>query len=208
MALLAVLTQALWVPVVGHALECQASVNTADAILVDNFEMNYLVFERAAEFRTRGIASRVLVPTQAATDPAQPNIIFAGIAHVMSRVARLESPELIPIREIEPISLNAAYQIRDFLLMNRLRSVIVVTPGFRSRRSALVYSHVLGNAGILTYCAPVFGEMTADTWNRSWHGVQQVAEQFLKLQYYRFYVLPLEALRGRTASSASKQHPG
>ena len=49
----------------------------------------------------RGIASRVLVPTQAAIDPAQPNIIFAGIAHVMSRVARLESPELIPIREIE-----------------------------------------------------------------------------------------------------------
>ena len=49
---------------------------------------------------------------------------------------------------------------------------------------------------ILTHCAPVFGEMTADTWNRSWHGVQQVAEQFLKLQYYRFYVLPLKALRG------------
>ena len=190
--LLVVLTRGLWMPMVGHALECQRSTSPADAILIDNFELNYLVFERAAELRRRGIASRVLVPTQASDDPTQPNMIFAGIAHVMSDVARLQSPELLPIEEIEPIALNAAYQVRDFLLKQQLRAVVVVTPGFRSRRSFLVYSRVLGEAGIATFCEPVIGETTAETWNDSWHGVQLVAEQFVKLQFYRFYVLPFK----------------
>ena len=69
---------------------------------------------------------------------------------------------------------------------------MVVTPGFRSRRSFLVYSRVLGEAGIATYCEPVFGEATAETWNDSWHGIELVAEQFVKLQFYRFYVLPFK----------------
>jgi hypothetical protein len=30
-------------------------------------------------------------------------------------------------------------------------------------------------------------------WAQSWHGIQGVSEQFLKLQYYRFYVLPFVA---------------
>ena len=192
-ALLFLFTRGLWMPMVGHALECQQSTGPADAILIDNFELNYLVFERAAELRARGIATRILVPTQASDDPTQPNMIFAGIVHVMSNVARLQSPELLPIAEIEPIALNAAYQVRDFLLKDHLRAVVVVTPGFRSRRSFLVYSRVLGDAGIATYCEPVFGVTTAETWNHSWHGIQLVAEQFVKLQFYRLYVLPFKA---------------
>jgi hypothetical protein len=112
---------------------------------------------------------------------------------VMSNVARLDSPELVPVQEIEPISLNAAYQIRDFLVAQHVGSVAVITPGFRSQRSFLVYRRVFGDAGIATRCVPVFGPMTADTWTQSWHGIQQVAEQFLKLQFYRFYVMPFVA---------------
>ena len=29
-----------------------------------------------------------------------------------------------------------------------------------------------------------------NTWTESWHGIQEVVEQWLKLQYYRLYVLP------------------
>jgi len=28
------------------------------------------------------------------------------------------------------------------------------------------------------------------TWTREWHGIQSVVEEWLKLQYYRLYVLP------------------
>ena len=63
-------------------------------------------------------------------------------------------------------------------------------PAFRSRRTFLIYNAVLRLAGIQVGCAPVFGMTTVHNWMKSWHGMQSVALQFFKLQYYRFYVLP------------------
>ena len=107
----------------------------------------------------------------------------------MARVAQLQNVEILPIRIREPVSLNAAYQIRDFLSKEHLSSVIVVTDGFRSKRSALVYHAVLDPASIKVGCIPVFGGNTPKNWTVTWHGIEDVTEQFLKLQYYRFYVL-------------------
>jgi hypothetical protein len=184
-------TSGLWIPIVGRGLVCEESVDSGDAILVDNSDQNYLVFERAAELRMRGLAPRVLVPTKASSpEMTEPDLVSAGIVDVMVRVARLPQPELIPIREIEPISLNAAYQMRDFLQKESVKSVIVVSSAFRSRRSSLIYGAVFGEVGIATSCVPVFGHHTTETWSGSWHGIQQVVEQFAKLQYYRFYVFP------------------
>ena len=74
----------------------------------------------------------------------------AGFAEVMARISRIVPTELIPIREVEPISLNAA----------RVSAPVVeVSRGMNS-------------------------------WNHSWHGIQDVAEQWLILQYYRLFVLP------------------
>src|SRR5262249_33883626 len=106
-----------------------------------------------------------------------------------------------------------AYQIRDFLTTEHLRSVIVVTPGFRSKRSALVYHAVLDPVGIKVHCVPVFGQMTPAKWAKTWHGIQGVTEQFLKLQYYRFYVLWIHVelssrvVYGAHAASCSTRKP-
>ena len=91
--------------------------------------------------------------------------------------------------------------------------VIVVTPAFRSRRSVLVYRTVLRPAGIEVHCVPVVGTYRPDNWTSSWHGIQDVTEQFIKLQYYRFYVLPLggrlrrSAPESRTALEVPSRHP-
>ena len=69
-----------------------------------------------------------------------------------------------------------------------LSLVIVVTDGFRSRRSALVYHVVLDSAGMKVGCMPVFGERTPQNWAMTWHGIENVTEQFLKRQYDRIYV--------------------
>ncbi len=87
--------------------------------------------------------------------------------------------------------LNAARDIQRFLEREHIRSLIVVMPLFRSRRSALVYAATLGRAGITVRCEPVQGSVKVDSWTQSWHGIQNVMEQWLKLQYYRCYVLPL-----------------
>jgi len=184
-------TLALWIPNVGRELVCEQPLRPSDAILIENFDPNYLVFERAGDLRRAGMASKLLVPTEAGSEPGQSSLVSAGFVGVLSRAARLpEPPQMIPVGEVEPISLNAAYQIRSALQREHVRSVIVVTPGFRSRRSLLIYSTVFAEAGIATSCVPVFGQTTPETWTRTWHGIQDVGEQFVKLQYYEWYVLP------------------
>jgi hypothetical protein len=127
---------------------------------------------------------------EASLDPAVAGLISQGITELMAKEARIGTWTTIPIREMEPISLNAAVQIRRHLAREHIKSLIVVTPGFRSRRSALVYRAVLGEDGVQVHCNPVFGRTSVERWTDTWHGIQRVSEEFLKLQYYRFYVLP------------------
>jgi hypothetical protein len=183
------LTRGIWTLEIGKSLVCKEQTATSDALLLENFDPDWLVFKRAAALQRSGIADRVLVPVSG-TDSQIPNPVSKAIAEIMVRMGRLEQTQFIPINLTEPISLNAANQIRDFLTSQNLKSILVVSPGFRSRRSALVYNAVLGPADIRVGCVPVFGESpTPEDWTKTWHGIEDVAEQFLKLQYYRFYVL-------------------
>jgi hypothetical protein len=186
-----------WALAVAQSLVCNEQIVPADAILIENFDPDYLLFERAEALYRAGLASKVFVPTDASAD-GEESMVSAGIVEVMSRVAWLKERETIPVRGIEPISLNAAYQILAVLERRHVRSVLVVAPGFRSQRSALVYTAVLGRAGIAVSCVPVFGTKTPATWGTTWHGVQEVAEQFVKLQYYRWYVLPVYGSKKRS----------
>jgi len=179
---------------VGESLVCPAQTRRADAILIENFDPDYLLFERAQTLQHAGLAPRVFVPTHATPD-GELSRVESGFNDVMVRIARLDPPEIIPVIAIEPISLNAAVQIRAVLTKQHVKSVMVLAPGFRSRRSFLVYRSILGPAGIDVSCVPVFGESTPQNWSGTWHGIQEVAEQFLKLQYYRLYALPLSAWR-------------
>jgi len=83
--------------------------------------------------------------------------------------------------------------ILQFLQRERVRSVILVTPQFRSRRTQLAYDRVLGGTGIVVRYQPVEVSRSVKTWTDTWHGIQEVGEEWGKLQYYRFYVLPFRA---------------
>lgn len=187
------LTREFWIGTIGWSLVCARDVAPSDVILVENFDPDYLVFERAAELEKARLAQRVLVPVPGSSDPAVPNLM-RGVAELMARQARIGAWEMVPIQETEPITLNVAFQIRDHLARQQIKSVIVVTSGFRSRRSALVYRAVLGDGGTHVRCDPVFRHAGPERWAKTWHGIQTVAEEFLKLQYYRFYVLPFSRL--------------
>ncbi len=191
--LAAAATRGVWTAQLGRSLVCPEEVAPSELILMENFDPDYLVFERAAALQAAGLAPKALVPIQALGDTGGPNLVSKGIAEVMARYARLGAWEALPIREVEPITLNAAAQLRDHLIGERVGSVILVTPGFRSRRSALTYRAVFGPAGIQVHCVPVFGLKTPESWSETWHGVQEVSEGLMKLQYYRFYVLPFRA---------------
>ena len=74
--------------------------------------------------------------------------------------------------------------------------MILVAPGFRSERSSLIYNAVLAPSGITVSCVPTIGPKATETWTHTWHGIEEVALQFLELQYYRFWVLPKAAWEG------------
>jgi hypothetical protein len=182
------ITHGFWTRQIGQSLICEEQISQSDALLVENFDPNYIVFERTAALQRSGVAPRIFVPV-VADSPEVPNMVFKKITEVMAGVAQIPSIEVIPILETEPISLNAARQIRDYLTREHVRSIVVATPDFRSRRSFLVYSTVLKPAGISVGCFPAFGNKSIQNWSKTWHGIQEVGLEFLKLQYYRFYVL-------------------
>ena len=184
------LTSGWWTTAIGRSLVCDASLAPSDAILIENFDPDYLLFERARQLRQSGLARRVFVPIRTDRNMSDLNAVALGTAEVMARISRIGEIETIPIREVEPISLNAARDVQQFLDRQRIGSVILVTPLFRSRRSMLVYAETLGRAGIAVRCEPVQGTRGVRDWQGSWHGIEDVAMQWFKLQYYRFYVLP------------------
>jgi hypothetical protein len=189
------LTRGWWTVAVAQSLVCRQNVAASDAILVENFDLNYLVFERASRLRQQGLAARVIVPVPMDRDTGEPNAVALGTTEVIATIARLGPMDVVPTREIEPISLNQAEDLLHFVQREHIRSVIVVSPLFRSRRSALVYDAILGRAGVIVRCVPADETRDVRTWTTTWHGLQDVGEQWIKLQYYRFYVLPFEARR-------------
>src|SRR5712691_1453214 len=92
--LIAAVTRGFWVSRLAGSLVCTGELAPSDIILVENFNPNYLVFERAAELQKTGLAPRALVPVQASRDPAIANPVSEGIADVMGRQARLAAWEI------------------------------------------------------------------------------------------------------------------
>jgi hypothetical protein len=187
------LTRGWWTVAIGRSLVCEANAAPSDAILVENFDPSYLVFERAARLRNAGIAKRVLVPVPTDSEASDPNPVDVGIADLLARLAHVGAIETVAVREVEPISLTAALDLQRFVEREHIHSILVVSPFFRSRRSNLVYERTLGRSGVTIHCDPVEGTRGTSTWTRSWHGIEDVTEQWIKLQYYRFYVLPFRA---------------
>ena len=189
--LLVLLTNGLWSRQIARSLLCSEQSRRSDAILIENFDPNYLLFERAQALYQAGLASKVFVPIEASLD-GTPSRVSDGVARVMAGVARLSLPSSYRSRN-QSRSRSMLPQIGTILAREHVRTLTVVTPAFRSRRSYLVYLTVLSRAGIDVSCVPVFGLNTVENWPNTWHGIQEVAGQFIKLRSYRFYVLPAYA---------------
>lgn len=206
LALFGYLFEPVWAHAVAAGLVCGEDdhVDRVDAILIDDFESDYLLFERARHLQESGVSSTVFAPVNVFADGSV-STVSAAMVDVLARLARVKHVTTVPVSNREPISLNSAFRIKRFVEENGVRSVMVVSPAFRSERSMMIYRAVLEPAGVLVHCAPVFGGRSPDNWTRTWHGIQDVALQFAKLQYYRWYVLPFRfnELRGSEQSNPS-----
>jgi len=55
-------TAEIWDAPLAQSLICDQTSNPSDALLLENFDPDYLVFEQAETLRRAGVASRFLVP--------------------------------------------------------------------------------------------------------------------------------------------------
>lgn len=190
-ALFVALTAKHWLRMAGESLVHETHLHPAETILIENLDQKYLPFQEAGRLQREGMAARVFVPILVSgRELAHPRAsVPVGVANFMIRAATINGAELVPIRLQEPISLNAARQLKDYLVRAAVHSVIVVTWALRSTRTFLVYRHVLQPAGIQVQVAPVFGDYDAQNWTKSLHGIQEVILQLGKLWYYRLFVL-------------------
>jgi hypothetical protein len=182
-------TREQWLRALGNSLVCEASVASGGAILIENVETSYLLFEHAQRLEAQGVSSLVLVPVLGYEGGDPSGSVPMGFVDVVCGVSRLKNCTTFGVSEREPISLNLARRCAEELRARGVASVILVTEGFRSRRAAEIYLHVLKPLGIKVYIQPVFGHRTPDNWFRSWHGIQETGLQFAKLWYYRMAVL-------------------
>jgi hypothetical protein len=174
----------------GESLVYQGGITQSDVVLIENFDPNYLLFEETAKLIKAGRAGRVFVPVSFNGSGTEINRVGREFVEVMCKVSRIDTEcELIPVVDIEPIRLNAAQQIIKYLQDQGVQSVILVSPGFSSRRSWLVLNSVFEPHGVEVSCLPVFGSRDSTNWSDSWHGVQDVFLEFGKLWYYRLVVL-------------------
>ena len=184
-----VASREFWLRAIGNSLVYQASVGSSDAILIDNVEINYLLFERAQRLESQGLSTLVLVPVFRAGSSNQPGPVELGFVNVVCDLLRLNNCTTFAAPQREPISLNLAKRCAEELRARRIHSVILVTEGFRSRRAAEIYLNILKPLGITVYIQPVFGHRTPENWFRSPNGSQEVVLQFAKLWYYKLAVL-------------------
>ncbi|HEY7617724.1 MAG TPA: hypothetical protein VH744_13035 [Terriglobales bacterium] len=183
-------TYPAWLVAIGDSLLHEQRLEPADVILLENYDTEYAVYETAHSLVQAGLSSRVLVPVRTEQEAPHIDAVEIGFAEVLSRAAGINNWEILPVKHIEPVSLNVARQIADFFERNSIRSVIVVSPGFRSARSYLVYSRVFTPRGIRIEChAAATRGVTPATWWHTWHGIQNTGLEFAKLLYYRFWVL-------------------
>jgi hypothetical protein len=177
-----------WLPALAETLICTPGKAAADAIVIDNVQPNYRLFERARQLQDQGLATLVLVPIPSVQADGTPSQVYVGFMGVMCGIARVENCTPFPTEGREPISLHVAEGVARELYARGIRSILLVTSEFRSQRTATIYRSVLDPRGVRILCQPVPGTHTAHNWFTTTHGMQDFALQLGKLWYYRLFV--------------------
>jgi hypothetical protein len=83
-----------------------------------------------------------------------------------------------------PITLNEARFVVTKLSKDGVKSAILLSKGFHTRRSSGVYSQEGARFGVRIIPYPYFNEYTNDNWWQHPEGVHDFFEQSIKLVYY------------------------
>src|SRR5438094_10174428 len=79
------LTTRFWTAQIARSLTCAESLAPSDAMLVEHFDPNYLIFEPAAALEQDSLAPLTLIPVETSHEVNVANTLTIRIPHVMTR---------------------------------------------------------------------------------------------------------------------------
>jgi uncharacterized SAM-binding protein YcdF (DUF218 family) len=91
---------------------------------------------------------------------------------------------IIVTRIYQPITLTAARGALEDISKENIKSAILLSPGFHTRRSYLVYQHLCVPYQIKIFPSACFSSYQLDHWWSQENGLRDFAQEFLKLVYY------------------------
>jgi uncharacterized SAM-binding protein YcdF (DUF218 family) len=159
----------------------------ADVIVVLGGGPETRPFE-AAKLYHQGLAARILI-MQPKPGPASVLGLIPSEAELTRRILinrGVPASALVILQNEVTSSYEESMVFRDWVKTNSIKSVIIPTDIFHTRRVRWLYRKELNNTGIQVRveAVPVL-EYTARDWWRSEHGVVAFQNEVLKFVYYR-----------------------
>jgi uncharacterized SAM-binding protein YcdF (DUF218 family) len=180
--------------VVARSLVVRDEMARADAIMVLSGASEYVERTRhAAELFRRGVAPKIILTNDNLrggwNSEQQRNPFFVERAAEELRRAGVPPAQIEALPEPVASTYDEAVRLRAYAAEHRLRSVLVVTSAYHSRRARWTMQRVFRESGVRVGIAPVTAGETAETpaalnWWLSRRGWRSVAPEYPKLVYY------------------------
>lgn len=193
-ALLFVLAWPLIAWVGARALIVEVNVEQPQAIVVLSGSSAYVERTRAAaQLFASGGAPKVILTNDnersgwSSAEQRNPRFSELAIAELVRAGVPAENIELVP--QIVSSTYDEAVAVRDYLTARGVRSLLIVTSAYHSRRALWAWRRAFGESGVRIgiKIAPTGAETPAPSlwWLRA-RGWQSVAAEYPKLIYYWF----------------------
>lgn len=174
------------------ALIVQADLPQADALVVLSGSSNYRERTRAAaELFTAGRAPKIILTNDNEqggwSSAEQRNPLFEELEFAELVRAGVPAEKIERLTGIVTSTYDEALMVREYASTHGLRSIIVVTSAYHSRRALWTWRRVFQESGIeIGLSAAPTGEQSPNPFSWWWHprGWSMVACEYPKLIYY------------------------
>jgi len=179
--------------VAGRCLIVNTPLQRADVIVVLSGSAVYKErTQRAAEYYHQGLANRILLTNDnlrgewSSSEQRNPFFYERARNNLLLLGVPAEQIEVIP----QPVTntYDEAVALREYAVAHGLRSLLVVTSAYHSRRALWTLNRVFAGTGIeLGLQSIESGEQTPSpfTWWLHWRGWRMVVGEYVKNVYYR-----------------------
>lgn len=175
-----------------RALVTEAELTHADALVVLSGSSDYVErTRRAAQLFGEGRAPKVILTNDGLpsgwSETLRRNPLFVERAEEELRRAGVSQENIVVIRQPVSSTHSEALQLRAHATANGLRSILVVTSAYHSRRALWTLRRVFRDTSLEVGLAPVVLDrqsISPFTWWLSSRGWRAVAGEYVKHAYY------------------------